>query len=101
MGKTIKNPNLPITELGLEGLYGPSAHFQKRIAAEAEIEGLTPLSTDHWCVIQYVLDYYWSCHQVPPPVPLPGPAIFCTTHFQFENRSFVDFEIGSESVGGS
>ena len=31
----------------------------------------------------------------------PGPGIFfCTTHFSFENRSLVDFEIGNESVGG-
>ena len=28
------------------------------------------------------------------------PGEKCTTHFFFENRSFVDFEIGNESVGG-
>ena len=38
-----------------------------------------------------------SSHQV----LRPGPAkIVCTTHFLSENRSFVDFEIGNESVGG-
>ena len=38
-----------------------------------------------------------SSHQV----LRPGPAkIVCTNHFLSENRSFVDFEIGNESVGG-
>ena len=37
-----------------------------------------------------------SCDQV----LRPGPAkIFCTTNFLLENRSFVDFGIGNESVG--
>ena len=34
-----------------------------------------------------------SCDQVPLQ-------FFCTINFLVENRSFVDFEIGNESVGG-
>lgn len=70
MGKALKRPEVAYGKMELDGLCGPSAHFQKRIESEALSEGLSPLTRDHWAVMQFVLDSYLSCGQVPVAVKI-------------------------------
>ncbi len=66
MGKLKGEPLFALEERGFYGLTGPYAKLQDVIERGAEAECLTPLSEQHWRVIQFVLDYHFEHHH--PPV---------------------------------